>query len=123
NKEKLASAVNSSTTKITNVDLSNNSIVKGKMDSWQLAAKSTDEGEKIDNTNNKAVFDVAAADKGLTVSREGNTIKYGIEGSKIDLTNNTAITNINNTLKADKATVVAGDYVTVTTTANKETGN
>ena len=30
-KEKLASAVNSSTTKITNVDLSNNSIVKGKM--------------------------------------------------------------------------------------------
>ncbi|EFR43117.1 ESPR-type extended signal peptide-containing protein [Dialister micraerophilus] len=122
-KEKLASAVNSSTTKITNVDLSNNSIVKGKMDSWQLAAKSTDDGAKIDNTNNKAVFDVEAADKGLTVSRDGNTIKYGIEGSKIDLTSNTAITNINNTLKADKATVVAGDYVTVTTTANKETGN
>ncbi|MUP49038.1 hypothetical protein C3L57_07560, partial [Veillonellaceae bacterium M2-8] len=99
-KEKLASAVNSSTTKITNVDLSNNSIVKGKMDSWQLAAKSTDEGEKIDNTNNKAVFDVAAADKGLTVSREGNTIKYGIEGSQIDLTSNTAITNIKKTLSA-----------------------
>ena len=39
-------------------------------------------------------------DKGLTVSREGNTIKYGIEGSKIDLTNNTAITNINNTLSS-----------------------
>ncbi|MUP50797.1 hypothetical protein C3L55_08060, partial [Veillonellaceae bacterium M1-70] len=33
------------------------------------------------------------------------------------------ITNINKTLKADKATVVAGDYVTVTTTPNAETGN
>ncbi|KXB89164.1 hypothetical protein HMPREF3191_01392, partial [Veillonellaceae bacterium DNF00626] len=65
----------------------------------------------------------ADTDKGLTVSREGSTIKYGIDGSKIDLTGNTAITNINNTLKEDKATVVAGDYVTVTTTANKETGN
>ncbi|EFD93449.1 hypothetical protein HMPREF0889_0497, partial [Megasphaera lornae] len=40
---------------------------------------------------NTVTFD-ADTDKGLTVSREGNTIKYGIEGSKIDLTNNTAIT-------------------------------
>ncbi|KXB89170.1 hypothetical protein HMPREF3191_01390, partial [Veillonellaceae bacterium DNF00626] len=68
-------------------------------------------------------FDVAESGKGLSVSRVGSTIKYGIDGSKIDLTSNTAITNINNTLKEDKATVVAGDYVTVKTTADTEKGN
>ena len=185
-----------------NTQITSNSTVTGKMDSWQLAAKSTDDGEKIDNTNNKAVFDVTEADKGLTVTRDKNTIKYGIDadklastvtnsinnttnataitnisakfsvtdgantkavnlgkgknnnvkfvgeagkikvavggdndaptvtvtadadlGKNIDISGNTAITNINKTLKADKATVVAGDYVTVTTTPNAETGN
>ncbi|KXB91091.1 hypothetical protein, partial [Megasphaera hutchinsoni] len=90
------------------------------MHGFKVKAGTGDEQE-IKN-GNTVTFDVETG-KGLTVSREGNTIKYGIEGSKVDLTNNTAITNINNTLKEDKATVVAGDYVTVTTIANKETGN
>ena len=80
-------------------------------------------GDEQEIKNGETVTFEAETAKGLSVSREGNTIKYGIEGSKIDLTSNTAITNINNTLKADKATVVAGDYVTVTTTANTEKGN
>ncbi|KXB90459.1 hypothetical protein HMPREF3033_01403, partial [Veillonellaceae bacterium DNF00751] len=80
-------------------------------------------GDEQEIKNGETVTFEAETAKGLSVSREGNTIKYGIEGSKIDLTSNTAITNINNTLKEDKATVVAGDYVTVTTTANKKTGN
>ncbi|KXB89859.1 hypothetical protein HMPREF3033_01737, partial [Veillonellaceae bacterium DNF00751] len=86
-----------------NTQITSNSTVTGKMDSWQLAAKSTDDGEKIDNTNNKAVFDVTEADKGLTVTRDKNTIKYGIDADKLastvtnsinNTTNATAITNI-----------------------------
>ncbi|MUP58915.1 hypothetical protein C3L56_02705, partial [Veillonellaceae bacterium M2-4] len=52
-------------------------------------------------------------DKGLTVSREGSTIKYGIEGSKIDLTSNTAITNINNTLSSGFKVKAGGTEETV----------
>ena len=36
-------------------------------------------------------FDVAEANKGLTVDRDGKTIKYGIDGSKIDLNGNDTI--------------------------------
>ena len=105
-----------------NDQITNNTTVKGKMDSWKLKATGDTEEQEIKD-GNTVTFAVAEAGKGLTVSRDGNTIKYGIDGSKIDLTSNTSITNINNTLKADKATVAAGDYVTVTTTTDAETGN
>ena len=65
----------------------------GVMSSWKLKVK--DETTPQDIKNGEAVtFDVAAADKGLTVTREGKTIKYGIEGSKIDIANNQSITNL-----------------------------
>ena len=187
-----------------NTQITSNSTVTGKMSAWKLKANGVDGEGTVNNTDNTVTFDVAAADKGLTVNRDGNTIKYGINasqlasnitnnvvtninngttaitnisakfsvtdgkntkavnlgkgknnnvkfvgeagkinvavggdndaptvtvtadanlGKNIDISGNTSITDINKTLKADKATVVAGDYVTVTTTANKDAGN
>lgn len=45
------------------------------------------------------IFDVAEANKGLTVARDGKTVKYGIDGSKIDLSGNSSITNVTNQLE------------------------
>ena len=186
-----------------NTQITSNSTVTGKMSAWKLKANGVDGEGTVNNTDNTVTFDAETA-KGLTVTRDKNTIKYGINvdslannitsnvvtninkgdtaienisakfsvtdgantkavnlgkgknnnvkfvgevgkikvavggdndaptvtvtadadlGKNIDISGNTAITNINKTLKADKATVVAGDYVTVTTTANKDAGN
>ena len=186
-----------------NTQITSNSTVTGKMSAWKLKANGVDGEGTVNNTDNTVTFDAETA-KGLTVTRDKNTIKYGINvdslannitsnvvtninkgdtaienisakfsvtdgantkavnlgkgknnnvkfvgeagkikvavggdndaptvtvtadadlGKNIDISGNTAITNINKTLKADKATVVAGDYVTVTTTPNAETGN
>ena len=105
-----------------NTQITSNSTVTGKMSAWKLKATG-DTAEQEIKDGNTVTFAVAEAGKGLTVSRDGNTIKYGIDGSKIDLTSNTSITNINTTLKSNKATVVAGDYVTVTKATDAETGN
>ena len=43
------------------------------------------------DTAPEITFDVAEAKKGLTVDRDGKTIKYGIDGSKIDLNGNDTI--------------------------------
>ena len=43
------------------------------------------------DTAPEITFDVAEANKGLTVDRDGKTIKYGIDGSKIDLNGNDTI--------------------------------
>ena len=43
------------------------------------------------DTAPEITFDVAEANQGLTVDRDGKTIKYGIDGSKIDLNGNDTI--------------------------------
>ena len=43
------------------------------------------------DTAPEITFDVAEANKGLTVDRDGKTIKYSIDGSKIDLNGNDTI--------------------------------
>ena len=80
-----------------NDQIDNSETVKAKMNSWVLKAATTDKdpaakGQTIDNTNNVATFD--ATGKGLTVTRDGSTIKYGIDGSAIDIANNQSITNL-----------------------------
>ena len=65
----------------------------GVMSSWKLKVKDETTPQEIKN-GEAVTFDVAAADKGLTVTRDGKTIKYGIEGSKIDISNNQSITNL-----------------------------
>ena len=65
----------------------------GVMSSWKLKVKDETTPQEIKN-GEAVTFDVAAADKGLTVTRDEKTIKYGIEGSKIDIANNQSITNL-----------------------------
>ena len=87
-----------------NNQIDNSETVKAKMNSWVLKATSDKDEEKngktIDNKNNAVTFD--ATGKGLTVAREGSTIKYGIDGSKIDLDGNTSITNLSNEIEKSK---------------------
>lgn len=71
-----------------------------KMNSWVLKATSDKgtaaEGKKVNNTDNAVTFDVEK-DQGLTVKRDGATIKYGVDSRT--LTNhiiNSVIENINN---------------------------
>ena len=93
-----------------NIDLSSNTTVTNITNNlsrgFELRAGTEITGAKIalDGNETPAIrFDVAEADKGLTVKREGNTVKYGIDGSKIDLTGNTAITNITSNLSQASA--------------------
>ena len=90
-----------------NNQIDNSKTVQAKMTSWVLKAATTDKdpaakGQTIDNTNNVATFGVEKDDQGLTVARDGATIKYGIDGSKIDLAGNTSITNLNNKIEKSK---------------------
>ena len=90
-----------------NNQIDNSKTVQAKMTSWVLKAATTDKdpaakGQTIDNTNNVATFGVEKEDQGLTVARDGATIKYGIDGSKIDLAGNTSITNLNNKIEKSK---------------------
>lgn len=80
---------------------------------WNLKVPSG--GNITIEKNDTVTFDVEEKDKGLTVARDGKTIKYGVDGGKIDLSNNTAITNL--TEKINKA----GDaihYVSINSTEN-----
>ena len=74
----------------------------GVMSSWKLKATGGDTTPQEIKNGEAVTFDVAAADKGLTVTRDGKTIKYGIEGSKIDLDGNTSITNLSNEIEKSK---------------------
>ncbi|EGS33163.1 YadA-like family protein, partial [Megasphaera sp. UPII 135-E] len=74
--------------------ITNNTTVKGKMSAWKLKATG-DTAEQEIKDGNTVTFAVAEAGKGLTVSRDGNTIKYGIDGSKIDFSNNDTVKTIN----------------------------
>ena len=96
--------------------IDNSTTVTNKMKSWVLKATSDKDAEKdgktIDNKNNAVTFD--ATGKGLTVTREGSTIKYGIDGKQIDISKNDTVTGLEKKIKDAKTTVRAGDYVTVT---------
>ena len=84
-----------------NIDLSSNTTVTNITNNlsrgFELRAGTESTGAKIalDGNETPAIrFDVAEADKGLTVTREGNAVKYGIDGSKIDLAENAGYTQI-----------------------------
>ena len=90
-----------------NNQIDNSKTVQAKMTSWVLKAATTDKdpaakGQTIDNDNKVVTFGVEKEDQGLTVARDGATIKYGIDGSKIDLAGNTSITNLNNKIEKSK---------------------
>ena len=99
-----------------NNQIDTSTTVTNKMKSWVLKATSDKDAEKdgktIDNKNNAVTFD--ATGKGLTVTREGSTIKYGIDGKQIDISKNDTVTGLEKKIKDAKTTVRAGDYVTVT---------
>ena len=92
----------------------NKAEISKKMTSWNLKAEGVDGEQKIEN-NGTVTFGVVEKDKGLTVTREGSTIKYGIDGSKIDLSQNESLNKL-------KTTVKAGDYVTVSEDTNVSGG-
>ena len=94
------------------LDLSSNSTVTNITNNLsrgfelRAGAESTGETIALNGTDTPSItFDVAEADKGLTVVREGSTVKYGIDANKLDLSSNTtintAITN-NSTVNALK---------------------
>ncbi|WP_101912371.1 YadA-like family protein [Megasphaera vaginalis (ex Bordigoni et al. 2020)] len=61
----------------------------------QAGATGTKQKIALDGTAAPTLtFDTAEAGKGLTVSRTGNTIQYGIDGTMIDLSGNSSITNV-----------------------------
>lgn len=66
-----------------------------KMNSWVLKATSDKgtaaEGKKVNNTDNAVTFDVEK-DQGLTVKRDGATIKYGVDSRT--LTNHTSTASL-----------------------------
>ena len=91
------------------------------MTSWTVKAGEEAAGQKIDNTNNAVTFDVAAKDQGLTVTRDGSTIKYGIEGSKIDISENKTVNELKDEIAKKKTVVKAGDEnISVTKADDKE---
>ena len=98
----------------------NTKAIAAKMTSWKLKAEGV-EGEEEIKDGNAVTFDVAAKDQGLTVTRNGSIIKYGIEGSKIDISENETVKKLSE--KAKKHTSVkAGDYVTVDEGTNEAGG-
>ncbi|MDU6872299.1 MAG: hypothetical protein E6413_04025, partial [Negativicoccus succinicivorans] len=105
-----------------NKQINTNSTVTGKMNSWVLKATSDKDAEKdgktIDNDNNAVTFD--ATGKGLTVTRDGSTIKYGIDGTKIDITGNKSITDLQTEIKESKTTVEAAENSQITVTPEKQ---
>ncbi|EGL40816.1 hypothetical protein HMPREF1039_1625, partial [Megasphaera lornae] len=80
-----------------NTQITSNSTVTGKMSAWKLKANGVDGEGTVNNTDNTVTFDVAEANKGLTVTRDKNTIKYGINVDSLanNITSN-VVTNINN---------------------------
>ena len=79
---------------------------------WVLKATSDtgeeEKGKTINNTDNEVTFDVEK-DQGLTVERDGSTIKYGIDGSKIDIKENDTVKKLEKDIENSKTTVKAGN--------------
>ena len=78
------------------------------MTSWKLKAGGVD-GEAEIKDGNAVTFDVAEKDKGLTVERDGSTIKYGIDGKQIDISENETVNELKDEIEKSKTTVKAGD--------------
>ncbi|EFR43281.1 Hep/Hag repeat protein, partial [Dialister micraerophilus UPII 345-E] len=96
---KLGMNVTKLNTQINN-QIDSSETVKAKMNSWVLKAASDKDAEKagktINNTDNDVTFDVEAG-QGLTVARDGATIKYGVNNKQLVgniNSGNTAVTNI-----------------------------
>ena len=105
-----------------NDQINNSETVTNKMNSWVLKATSDKgaaaEGQKIDNKKNAVTFDATGA--GLTVTRDGSTIKYGIDGSKIDIEGNKSITDLQQTVAENKVTVEAAKNSQITVTSETQ---
>ena len=86
----------------------NKAEISKKMTSWNLKAEGVDGEEEIKD-GNAVTFDVAEKDKGLTVERDGSTIKYGINGEKIDISKNETVNELKDEIEKSKTTVKAGD--------------
>ena len=78
------------------------------MTSWKLKAGDDTDAREIKD-GNEVTFDVKEANKGLTVEREGSTIKYGINGEKIDISKNSTVKKLEEDIEKSKTTVKAGD--------------
>ncbi|WP_288838769.1 YadA-like family protein [uncultured Megasphaera sp.] len=89
-----------------NTQITSNSTVTGKMSAWKLKANGVDGEGTVNNTDNTVTFD-AEKDKGLTVSRDGNTIKYGIDADKLA---STVTNSINNTTNATAITNISAKF-------------
>ena len=79
-----------------------------KMTSWKLKAEDV-AGEEEIKDGNEVTFGVAEKDKGLTVERDGSTIKYGIDGKVIDISENATVKKLETDIENSKTTVKAGD--------------
>ena len=105
-----------------NDQINNSETVTNKMNSWVLKATSDKgaaaEGQKIDNKKNAVTFDATGA--ALTVTRDGSTIKYGIDGSKIDIEGNKSITDLQQTVAENKVTVEAAKNSQITVTSETQ---
>ena len=82
--------------------------IAAKMTSWKLKAEGVDGEAEITNEGT-VTFDVVEKDKGLTVERDGSTIKYGIDGSKIDIKENDTVKKLEKDIENSKTTVKAGN--------------
>ena len=92
-----------------------------KMTSWKLKAEDV-AGEEEIKDGNEVTFGVVEKDKGLTVTREGGTIKYGIEGDKIDISKNESITGLKKEIEESKVTLEGDDTTGIVVTPEKKDG-
>ena len=92
-----------------------------KMTSWKLKAEDV-AGEEEIKDGNEVTFGVVEKDKGLTVEREGGTIKYGIEGDKIDISKNESITGLKKEIEESKVTLEGDDTTGIVVTPEKKDG-
>ena len=95
------SKLNNAITNNTAVKTINTKLAQG----FEVKAGSEPQGKKIALNGSTApviAFDVKTSGKGLTVARDDNTVKYGIDGSKINRSNNSTVTNINTDITALK---------------------
>ena len=99
----------------------NKAEISKKMTSWNLKAEGV-AGEEEIKDGNEVTFGVVEKDKGLTVTREGGTIKYGIEGDKIDISKNESITGLKKEIEESKVTLEGDDTTGIVVTPEKKDG-
>ena len=92
-----------------------------KMTSWKLKAEDV-AGEEEIKDGNEVTFGVVEKDKGLTVERDGSTIKYGINGEKIDISKNESITGLKKEIEESKVTLEGDDTTGIVVTPEKKEG-